>query len=86
MLGQNAVPEFLDDDGSPDVLARETLALLSEGPARAAQVQALARMAETMALPGGAQPSDTAAAIVIEAAEHGWGRRKTLLARRAQPA
>ena len=31
VLGENAVPEFLDADGSPEVLARETLALLSDG-------------------------------------------------------
>ena len=26
VLGENAVPEFLDEDGSPEALARETLA------------------------------------------------------------
>ena len=75
VLGEPAIPEFLDEEGPPDVLAREILSLLSDGPARAAQVRALARMADAMALPGDARPSDVAAKIVIEAAEHGGGRR-----------
>jgi lipid-A-disaccharide synthase len=79
ILGENAVPEFLNDDGPPEVLARETLALLSETPARDAQLRALHRLADVMALPGGARPSDKAAAIVVEAAEHAWGRRKRWL-------
>lgn len=80
ILGENAVPEFLDDDGPPDVLARETLALLSDTPARQAQVDALERLSEIMTLPDGAKPSDKAAEIVLEAAEKGWGRRARLAA------
>jgi len=76
VLGENAVPEFLDDDGPPEVLARETLALLTDSPKRRAQVAALDRMLELTALPGGAHPSDRAAAIVVEAAE-GWAGRRT---------
>jgi lipid-A-disaccharide synthase len=84
ILGENAVPEFLDADSSPDVLARETLALLLEGPARTAQSAALARLHSLMTLPGGERPSDRAAAIVLEAAENGAGRRQALLERRAE--
>ena len=86
VLGENAVPEFLDDDGSPDVLARETLALLSDTEARRAQVAALQRVDDVMRLPGGAQPSDRAAEIVIEAAENGAGRRAARLRQRGQAA
>jgi lipid-A-disaccharide synthase len=75
ILGENAVPEFLDGAGPPEVLARETLALLEDGPARAAQLSALQRLDDAMRLPGGARPSDKAAEIVLEAAEHGRGRR-----------
>ncbi len=75
VLGENAVPELLDDAGSPEVLARETLALLSDSEKRRAQVAALERMTVMTALPGGERPSDKAAAIVVEAAEHGAGRR-----------
>ena len=79
VLGQNAVPEFLDAASAPDVLARETLSLLADGPKRQAQIDALNRMAEMMALPGGERPSDKAAAIAIEAAERGIGRRAASL-------
>jgi lipid-A-disaccharide synthase len=75
VLGENAVPEFLDEAGTPDVLARETLALLSDSEKRRAQARALDRMLELTALPDGAHPSDKAAAIVVEAAENGAGRR-----------
>ena len=75
ILGENAVPEFLDDDGSPDVLARETLALLTDSEKRRVQVKSLERMAALTALPDGVHPSDKAAAIIVEAAEHGAGRR-----------
>ena len=81
VLGENAVPEFLDGDAAPDVLARETLALLSDTDARRAQVAALSRVRERMALSDGARPSDLAADIVIDAAEHGAGQRATLLHR-----
>jgi lipid-A-disaccharide synthase len=79
VLGENAVPEFLDDDGPPEVLTRETLALLSDTPARQAQVSALQHLVELMTLPDGAKPSDKAAEIVLEAAEHGRGRRAAKL-------
>ena len=84
VLGENAIPEFLDDDGTPEVLAREVLALLSDSPERAAQLEALRRLTGLMALPEGMQPSDKAAAIVIEAAENGRGRRAASLQRRAE--
>jgi lipid-A-disaccharide synthase len=79
VLGENAVPEFLDAAGSPEVLARETLALLSDGTKREAQVAALRRLSTTMALPDGARPSDKAAEIVVEAAKNGAGRRAARL-------
>ncbi len=84
VLGENAIPEFLDAAASPAVLARQTLALLSEGPERAAQLDALARLDTAMALPSGSRPSDLAAEIVVEAAESGAGRRAARLQRRAE--
>jgi lipid-A-disaccharide synthase len=84
VLGENAIPEFLDAAASPEVLARETLALLSEGPARNAQLAALARLEAAMALPGGGRPSDRAAEIVLEAAERGRGRRAARRQRRPE--
>jgi lipid-A-disaccharide synthase len=76
ILGENIVPEFLDDAGSPVTLARETLALLSEGPARERQLNALRKLDELMALPGGVLPSDKAAEIVLAAAETGVSRNQ----------
>jgi lipid-A-disaccharide synthase len=75
VLGENAVPEFLDEAAAPATLAAETLSLLFDGPARALQLSALARLAAVMALPGGRRPSELAAEIVVEAAENGAGRR-----------
>jgi lipid-A-disaccharide synthase len=85
ILGENAVPEFLDGDASPEVLARETLALLSDTDARRAQVAALDRISEKMKLAGGERPSDKAAEIVLEAAEHGAGRRAASLGKKHAP-
>jgi lipid-A-disaccharide synthase len=79
ILEENVVPEFLDAAGTPEVLARETLALLSEGVPRQKQSEALDRLLGKMLLPGGARPSDLAADLVIEAAEHGAGRRAARL-------
>lgn len=76
VLGENAVPEFLDGDASPETLAYETLALLSDGGARAKQLAALARLDAQMALHGNLRPSDMAATIVIDAAEGGTRRSK----------
>jgi lipid-A-disaccharide synthase len=75
VLGEKPVPELIDAEGSPEALARETLALLAETPARAVQLAALQLLEERMALPGGARPSDKAAEIVLDLAEKGAGRR-----------
>jgi len=85
VLGENPIPEFLDADSDPDTLARNTLALLSDTAERRAQVAALSRVSEAMARPGDPLPSDKAAEIVIEAAEHGRGRRAALRTTRPDP-
>jgi lipid-A-disaccharide synthase len=79
VLGENPIPEFLDGDSSPDVLASETLQLLSDTAKRRAQVSALQRVGDAMVLPGEPSPSDRAADIVLEAAEGGIGRRAARL-------
>ena len=83
VLGENAVPEFLDEASAPDVLARETLALLADSPARQSQLAALRRLDELMALPEG-RPSERAAAIVIEAATRGATRNRCASQRRPE--
>lgn len=82
VLGENVVPEFLDGEGSPEVLARKTLELLDEGPARAAQLEALTRLGQVMSVP--VPPSELAAGVVVEAAEHGAGRRAARAQRRLE--
>jgi lipid-A-disaccharide synthase len=71
-LGEKAIPEFLDEQSSPENLAAAVLPLMSETPARTAQLAALARLDEVMRVP--APPSDRAAEIVIEAANTGAAR------------
>ena len=67
VLEENAFPEFLDGASDPAVLARETLALLSDTPARASQLAALERLQDAMQV-GEGTPSDRAAAIVADLA------------------
>lgn len=75
VLGENAIPEFLDEAGSPETLAAATLPLLRDGPARTAQVSALGRLQDRVAPAQASSPSEQAASIVIEAATAGRSRR-----------
>ena len=68
ILGTNAIPEFLQKACTPDNLADALAPLLADGPARAAQEEALARLDGLMSLPDGAAPSGRAAAIVLAVA------------------
>ena len=65
ILGENAVPEFLQEAASPAALAQAVVALLLEGPVRAAQVGALGKLDGLMRLEGGDTPSARAARIVL---------------------
>ncbi|WP_288584911.1 lipid-A-disaccharide synthase [uncultured Methylobacterium sp.] len=71
ILGENAIPELIQAECTPERLAAALGPLLPEGPARAAQESALARLDATMRLPDGDDPSRSAARIVLAAA----GRR-----------
>jgi lipid-A-disaccharide synthase len=73
ILGENAVPEFLQRDCNPERLADALVPLLSDGPERARQIEAFARLDQIMGV-GGENPSAKAAAIVLDAAK--GGRRK----------
>ncbi len=53
VLGENAFPEFLQEDCTPDNLAGALALLLRDTPVRRAQTAALARIPERMALEGG---------------------------------
>jgi lipid-A-disaccharide synthase len=73
ILGENVVPEFLQEAASPQALAQGVAALLPEGEARAAQVSALGRLDGLMRLEGGDTPSARAARIVLGIPSSSWG-------------
>jgi lipid-A-disaccharide synthase len=61
ILGERAIPEFLQHDCAPGPLALAMAALISDTPERAAQLDALARLDAKMRLPGDERPSRAAA-------------------------
>ena len=65
ILGENVIPEFLQEQASPQALASAVAALLPEGPAREAQARGLARLDGLMRLEDGDTPSARAARIVM---------------------
>ena len=70
VLEENAFPEFLQEDCTPDKLAAALEQLLRDTGERRAQLAALARIPHKMLLDGGT-PSDAAAEIVLDYAAHG---------------
>lgn len=68
ILGENVIPEFIDRDATSQKLAAALLPLLQDGPDRARQVEAFARLDGVMQLENGAMPSARAAEIVLAAA------------------
>lgn len=75
ILGENVVPEFLDDDAHPQALADAVAPLLVAGPARRRQIEAFARLDEAMRLAGGESQAGAAARIVAEVARGGRARQ-----------
>lgn len=65
ILGQNAMPEFIQADCTAERLAGALGPLLTGGPERDRQVTALERIDGLMRLPGGEAPSECAARIVL---------------------
>lgn len=65
VLGDNAVPEFLEEAVEPEGLAATLAALLREGVERDRQLAAFARLDEAMRLPCGGLPSERAAEVVL---------------------
>jgi lipid-A-disaccharide synthase len=70
VLGERVVPEFLQENCTPEALAGALMPLLSDTPARARQLAALARIPARLALPAGT-PSEAAAGIVLRYATRG---------------
>ncbi|MDB5647263.1 lipid-A-disaccharide synthase [Methylobacterium sp.] len=67
ILGQNAMPEFIQADCTAPLLAEALAPLIAGGPERDAQVAALARIDSLMRLSGDDEPSRSAARIVLSA-------------------
>jgi lipid-A-disaccharide synthase len=66
ILDDNVVPEFLQEDCTPEKLATALAALLVDGEARQRQVEAFPHVAQRLLLPGGESPSHRAATLVCE--------------------
>lgn len=67
ILEENAFPEFLQDECSPERLCEALLPLLSEGPERMQQLEAIDRLQKRMKLDHGT-PSGKAAEIILDLA------------------
>ena len=65
ILGERAVPEFIQHDCTPETLADALLPLLTEGETRNRQLAAFARLDGLMRLEAGETPSGRAAAVVL---------------------
>ncbi len=74
VLGENAFPELLQEECTPQNLADALELQLRDTPESRAQLAALARIPHKMLLDGGS-PSEAAAEIVLDYAAH--GRRNT---------
>jgi lipid-A-disaccharide synthase len=71
--GTNAFPEHIQETCTPDTLAAALVPLLSETPARTAQLTALSEIPQKLLLSAGQSPSQAAANIVLRYAEGGRG-------------
>lgn len=74
VLGENVVPEFLQDDCTPDRLAAALALLLQDSPERRRQVDAFARLDSIMQI-GEMTPSVKAAEVVINVARRRENQR-----------
>jgi lipid-A-disaccharide synthase len=77
VIGENVMPEFLQDAATPERLAAALVPLLSDTPERRAQTAAFARLDSIMDI-GGRAPSAKAADIVLEVAARGPHRRREI--------
>ena len=76
VLGEKVFPEFHQEDCTGGKLANALAPLLENGPERARQLAALARIPAALQVEGYA-PSEAAARIVLDYADNGrgWPRR-----------
>ncbi len=67
ILGNKAIPAYLDDEVQPRLLADHVVAYLTDTPERQDQVDELTRLDQVMRLPDGHSQRAAAADVVIEA-------------------
>jgi len=70
VIGENVVPELLQEECTPENLATALAAVIHETEQRRRQIDAFARLDQIMKI-GGTSPSATAADLVLEAARLG---------------
>jgi lipid-A-disaccharide synthase len=70
VIGENVVPEFLQEECTPEKLADALFAVVHDTDARRRQIEGFERLDAIMKI-GGTSPSATAANIVLEAARSG---------------
>ena len=70
VLGENVVPELLQEDCTPERAAAALLPILTDGPKRRRQIEAFRRLDAVMAI-GSVTPSAKAADIVLDIARRG---------------
>jgi lipid-A-disaccharide synthase len=65
LAGHAAVPELLQEDCNPDTLARTVLSLLRDPAIAATQRTAFRGVIASLRPPGGQNPSEMAAAVIL---------------------
>jgi lipid-A-disaccharide synthase len=71
ITGERAIPEFLQEDCTPEKLAAAIDGAMRDSPERAAQLAEMDRVPSALAVPGGVTASQAAAAVVLRALERG---------------
>ena len=69
ILGENAIPEFVQEDCTPPRLAAALQPLVQSGMGRSRQIDAFSRLPGLLTPPGGVTPSEAAARAVIAVAK-----------------
>ena len=70
VIGENVVPELLQEDCTPEKLAATLAAVVGDTEQRRRQIEGFQRLDQIMKI-GGPSPSAKAAALALEAARHG---------------
>ncbi len=78
ILGDNVVPEFLQEKCTPEALAAALASLFRDGLERKAQTEAFPHIAERLRLPAGETPSSRAAAIILDSIATAGGAKEEI--------